>query len=114
MKIIHKNGFTDEEKSSFKAIIFNNIMSAIRTLVKASQDLNIKVKAKVGATSSLVPFFLTYFQAAAAKVMNGNEEYFSGPLSSDLVEAIKELWQDSGIRATFEESSKFQLIDSAP
>lgn len=97
MKIIHKSGFTQEERQSYKSIVYNNLVSAMRTIVRAANDLGIEIQEK----------------EAADKLMSGNEEYFSGPLSSDLTSEIKTLWKDAGIQATYARSAEYQLIDSA-
>ena len=47
MKIIHKDGFTEEERNSYKTIIFNNTVSAMRTLVSAARDLGITIENQV-------------------------------------------------------------------
>lgn len=47
MKIIHKRGFTPEERASYKSIIWNNTVSAMRVLVNAANDLGFEIEAKV-------------------------------------------------------------------
>lgn len=47
MKIIHLNGFTDEERKEFRQIIFSNVMGSIRVLIEAAQNLGIEIKEKV-------------------------------------------------------------------
>jgi hypothetical protein len=44
MKIIHMKGFTKEEKMSYKSLIYMNTFSAIKTLCKATQDLNVPIE----------------------------------------------------------------------
>jgi GTPase SAR1 family protein len=97
MKIIHKDGFSDEERSSYRSIVYNNVVSAMRALVRGAMDLNCTLDN----------------QDVANRLLEGNEEYFSGPLSSQVVEDIRALWKDSGIREAYKQSHKFQLIDSA-
>ena len=47
MKIIHKEGYSEEEKLSYKSIIHNNVISAMRTLINAANDLHIEIQNKV-------------------------------------------------------------------
>jgi hypothetical protein len=47
MKIIHKDGFPAEERNSYKSIIYNNVVSAMRVLVNAANDLGIAITRKV-------------------------------------------------------------------
>jgi len=97
MKILFKESFSEEERNSYKSIIYNNCVSSMRTIAKAANTLGINIAA----------------QDALAKVMEGNEDYFSGPIDPPLAQAIKTLWADAGIKSAFEQSSKYQLIDSA-
>ena len=97
MKILYKDRFSEEERNSYKSIIYNNCVSSMRTIVKAANSLGINVAAA----------------DASAKLFEGNEDYFSGPIDAPLAAAIKALWADAGVKTAFEQSSKYQLIDSA-
>lgn len=41
MKIIHLDGFSEEERNSYKSIIYNNTISSMKNLVNAVKDLNL-------------------------------------------------------------------------
>jgi len=97
MKIIHKAGFTQEERVSYKGIIYNNVFFAMRTLITGAEKLGIPVSAK----------------EEAKRIMNAGEENFATPLTPDIAKDIKTLWNDKGIQEAMNQSSKFQLIDSA-
>jgi len=99
MKIIHLNGFSNEEKKTYKTIIFNNIVSSMRALIEATEHLEINI----GDSAA----------KAAKRINEGKEEYFTGPLTLDMAKDIKELWADPGIQFAFESRHKFQLTDSA-
>jgi len=97
MKIIHREGFTEEEKTSYKSIIYNNLVSAMKSLINGAKEMDVDIGER----------------DAADRLINGGEDYFSGPLSPEIIRDIKNLWADSGIQKAFAESAKFQLIDSA-
>jgi len=92
MKIIHLNGFTDEERKDFRSIIWSNVVGSMRVLIEA---------ANVGLTEG----------DTAKRVMR--EDYFNGELTPTIARDIKTLWNDPGIKQTFARSSEFQLNDSA-
>eukprot|EP01102_Stenamoeba_stenopodia_P013014 TRINITY_DN415_c0_g6_i1.p1 TRINITY_DN415_c0_g6~~TRINITY_DN415_c0_g6_i1.p1 ORF type:complete len:351 (+),score=84.43 TRINITY_DN415_c0_g6_i1:293-1345(+) len=98
MKIIHLNGFTNEERAQFKSIIYNNVIGSMRALVTAAKDLNIELDPKS--------------KKHAENVCIG-EEYFTGDLTAELAADIKVLWADAGIREAFARSAEFQLNDCA-
>jgi len=95
MKIIHLNGFTDEERKDFKSIIWSNVVGSIRVLVEAAQNLNIPLNE----------------METSRRVLD--EDYFSGELTPSIAQDVKTLWSDPGIKKTFARSSEFQLNDSA-
>jgi len=91
------DGFSDEDRQSFKSIIYNNIMGSIRVLVDAAITMNIDIQ--VGNRD------------AAKRVMD--EVNFQGQITEQMAKDIKGLWQDKGIQIAFQRSSEFQLNDSA-
>jgi len=96
MKIIHLNGFTDEERADFKPVIWGNIVGSMLVLVEASQNLSIPLQET----------------EISKKVLE--EGYFNGNnFSSSIAQDIKILWADPGIKKTFARSNEFQLNDSA-
>jgi GTPase SAR1 family protein len=97
MKIIHKSGFSAEERASYKSIVYNNVVKAMRDILKGAEILEISIENKEAAT----------------RLLGGGEEYFSGPLSDDIASDIKLLWKDSGVQEAYKRSAEYQLIDSA-
>jgi len=96
MKIIHLNGFTDEERADFKSVIFGNIVGSMLVLVEASQTLSIPLQET----------------ALAEKVLG--DGYFNGcNFDSSMARDLKTLWNDPGIKQSFARSNEFQLNDSA-
>jgi guanine nucleotide-binding protein G(i) subunit alpha len=98
MRIIHLNGFTDDEKKSFIPVIHSNIISSMKTLLEAAQKFNYDV-----AQAN---------KEAESRLLNLNKYPFV--LTEQLVKDIKDLWADTAIQKTFQRSNEFQLLDSAP
>lgn len=101
MRIIHMNGFTEEERDGYKSLIYQNVWGGIKILCKAANDLDIKVKDKKA-------------RAVHKKVMDEDSEYFSGVITKEMVKDLQILWGDAGIQGTFERRAEFQLSDSVP
>jgi guanine nucleotide-binding protein G(i) subunit alpha len=97
MKIIHKEGFKESERESYKSIIFNNVIASMRTLIIESERLGIKLSAT----------------EVANRILEGTDDFATTDLTPEVAADIKELWNDEGIRQTFEKQSQFQLIDCA-
>jgi GTPase SAR1 family protein len=97
MKILHLNGFSDEERMSFKSIIFSNLVGSAKVLVEAANNFE--------------NAFGDDVKPIASKILE--DDYFTGELTPEHGEDLKKLWQDEGIQKTFGMSSQFQLNDSA-
>eukprot|EP00007_Cunea_sp_BSH-02190019_P002334 CAMPEP_0174232278 /NCGR_PEP_ID=MMETSP0417-20130205/2605_1 /TAXON_ID=242541 /ORGANISM="Mayorella sp, Strain BSH-02190019" /LENGTH=336 /DNA_ID=CAMNT_0015310297 /DNA_START=75 /DNA_END=1082 /DNA_ORIENTATION=+ len=96
MKIIHLNGFTDQERETYASIIFQNCIGSMSALVQAAAELDIEISAEN--------------KAAAQRIVNlGDAE----PMTPEIANDIKALWADEGIKETFDRSAEFQLNDSA-
>jgi len=104
MKIIHKGGFTDEEKLSMKRVVMDNLLQSMVSLINGAKKLNIDLENDE-------------HRAMAEKVfeIEGSLEEASSieELLPQVIEEIKALWQDAGIRKAFEQRNKFQLYDQA-
>jgi len=98
MKIIHLHGFSNEERLTYKSIIYNNVLSSMKALVTAARDLNISLGKNV---------------ADAADRIRNCDTQFSGNLSSETGRDISSLWHDDGIRKVYVRQNEFQLNDSA-
>jgi GTPase SAR1 family protein len=92
MRIIHLNGFTDEEKLSFKPIVHNNILTSMQNIVKFCREKDISLP-----------------EQPANLIVNSDQNTFT----AKEVDAIKQLWKTEGVQIAFGRSSEFQLYDSA-
>ena len=98
MKIIHLAGFSDEEKSVFRGIVYQNVINAIQILITESEKKD--TTPEDGAARNLI---MGVALTSDAPVVYTTTE----------AEAVESLWRDSVIRATFARSREFQLDDSA-
>ncbi|XP_025023720.1 guanine nucleotide-binding protein G(t) subunit alpha-3-like, partial [Python bivittatus] len=101
MKIIHKDGFTDQECQEYKSVIYSNVLQSILMIVKAMSTLGIEYE----NSQSKEDEKQLYAMADATE---------DGSMSPELAVIIKRLWKDPGIQGCFERASEYQLSDSAP
>jgi len=99
MKIIHLQGFSTEERLTYKSIIYNNVLASMRSLVVASKEKELPLGANVNE--------------AAERIASIDVQFFAGILTPEIVADIKVLWADPGIRQAYARQSEFQLNDSA-
>jgi len=97
MKIIHMNGFTKDEREEYLDAIHTNIWESCQNLSRACSDitgLSIKSKEnKAFAEQLLVP-------------MTG------GRIPFEKKDAIKQFWNDEGVKEAYKRRNEFQLNDS--
>uniref|UniRef100_A0A671QTX7 Guanine nucleotide-binding protein G(s) subunit alpha n=1 Tax=Sinocyclocheilus anshuiensis TaxID=1608454 RepID=A0A671QTX7_9TELE len=101
MRILHVNGFNAEEKKQKIQDIKNNIKEAIETVVTAMSVLVPPVRLACPANKFRIDYILNL----------ANQKDFE--FTSEFYEHTKTLWQDEGVRACFERSNEYQLIDCA-
>ncbi|XP_062376809.1 guanine nucleotide-binding protein G(olf) subunit alpha isoform X1 [Sardina pilchardus] len=101
MRILHVNGFNAEEKKQKILDIRKNVKDAIVTIVSAMSTLippvplgNVANQPRIDYIKSIAP--LSDFDYT--------EEFF---------DHAKHLWEDEGVKACFERSNEYQLIDCA-
>ncbi|XP_055737696.1 guanine nucleotide-binding protein G(olf) subunit alpha-like isoform X1 [Salvelinus fontinalis] len=101
MRILHVNGFNAEEKKQKVLDIRKNVKDAIVTVVSAMSTLIPPVP--IGNPAN--EYRLDYIKSIAPlSDFDYTEEFF---------EHAKQLWDDEGVKACFERSNEYQLIDCA-
>jgi GTPase SAR1 family protein len=93
MKIIHLQGFTEEERLSYKAVIYSNLIGSMRSLVVACEMLDFAIQDK-----------------AAADLVQTTD---TTAVSEEVAQAIKTLWREDAVQKAFAKQNQFQLNDSA-
>nr|XP_034983967.1 guanine nucleotide-binding protein G(t) subunit alpha-3 isoform X1 [Zootoca vivipara] len=100
MKIIHKDGYTEQECREYRSVVYSNMLQSILAIVKAMSTLGIEY----GNSES---------KEDERQLLAIADSMEDGTMSSELAGIIKRLWKDSGIQACFERASEYQLNDSA-
>jgi len=103
MKIIHHNGYSNEERLEFKPIIQTNIVRNMKALVTASLNLGIPIEIPENRERA----------HGVNSIKNQELVNIEGIWKKELAIDIYELWKDSGVLKTYEERHNFQLDDSS-
>uniref|UniRef100_A0A8C2LWI4 Guanine nucleotide-binding protein G(s) subunit alpha n=1 Tax=Cricetulus griseus TaxID=10029 RepID=A0A8C2LWI4_CRIGR len=101
MRILHVNGFNGDEKATKVQDIKNNLKEAIETIVAAMSNLVPPVELANPENQFRVDYILSVM----------NVPNFDFP--PEFYEHAKALWEDEGVRACYERSNEYQLIDCA-
>lgn len=100
LKLINHGAYSQEERLSYKEIVFSNTLQSMRVVLDAMENLDIPLADGANA-------------ARAEVILSLPGQVETDRLPRDVAEAIYGLWQDSGVRACVERSREYQLNDSA-
>ncbi|XP_042305693.1 guanine nucleotide-binding protein G(i) subunit alpha-2-like [Sceloporus undulatus] len=101
MKIIHEDGYSEEECRQYKAVVYSNTIQSIMAIIKAMGNLQIDFGDPARADDARQLFALS---------CTAEEQ---GIMPEDLSNVIRRLWADNGVQACFNRSREYQLNDSA-
>ena len=87
MRISHGSGYSDEDKSGFRKIVFQNIFTAMQSMIRAMEGLHISYENGVEGVR---------MEDCANLVRSVDLETVT-TFEPPCVEAMKNLWQDKGI-----------------
>ncbi|ESO00377.1 hypothetical protein HELRODRAFT_192608 [Helobdella robusta] len=100
IKIIHENGYTEEECLSYQAVVHNNTIQSLVAIIQAMGSLKIDFSNQERMQDAR-DFY--------AMVSSMNDVI----LTYELGQIMKRLWKDGGVQNCFKRSREYQLNDSA-
>ncbi|XP_052558605.1 guanine nucleotide-binding protein subunit alpha-11 isoform X2 [Tympanuchus pallidicinctus] len=99
MRIIHGSGYSEEDKKGFTKLVYQNIFTAMQSMIRAMETLKILYKYEQNKANAVL-----IREVDVEKVMTFEQPYVS---------AIKTLWNDPGIQECYDRRREYQLSDSA-
>ncbi|XP_044309342.1 guanine nucleotide-binding protein subunit alpha-11 [Varanus komodoensis] len=99
MRIIHGSGYSEEDKKGFTKLVYQNIFTAMQSMIRAMETLKILYKYEQNKDNALL-----IRDVDVEKVSSFEQPYVS---------AIKTLWNDPGIQECYDRRREYQLSDSA-
>jgi len=99
MKLIHHGGYNEQERESYKEIIFSNTIQSMRAILEAMPQLDLSLSPQNDARRAII---LSLPQQIEAEI-----------LPRDVTDAVRGLWRDPATKEAVRRSREFQLNDSA-
>eukprot|EP00040_Diaphanoeca_grandis_P005861 m.34810 g.34810 ORF g.34810 m.34810 type:complete len:354 (-) comp17041_c0_seq1:23-1084(-) len=99
MKIIHGDGYSVQELTSYKTTVIDNLAHSMRIVLEAMGTLKLNLGDQQNRVH--VKKVLQHCQTGAST------------LPKEVAIAIKALWQDTGVQESYGRASEYQLNDSA-
>eukprot|EP00026_Physarum_polycephalum_P008807 Phypoly_transcript_08908.p1 GENE.Phypoly_transcript_08908~~Phypoly_transcript_08908.p1 ORF type:complete len:348 (+),score=44.06 Phypoly_transcript_08908:135-1178(+) len=97
MKIIHLDGFSEDERKGYKTTIATNILTAMRTLIAQANKFNYQLSAGNESQAQII-----------VSIPRDQEPM----VTKEIGDAVASLWQDNAIKQTYARSAEYQLNDS--
>lgn len=102
MKIIHQNGYSQDELSLYRLTIYKNLVDCMKALTGAMEQFDIEPESE--RIRRYVQYILDY---------NVDPDP-AQPLDPDAAEAVEAIWHDESVPRVMEHQSEFYMMDSAP
>jgi guanine nucleotide-binding protein G(i) subunit alpha len=99
MKLIHHGGYNEQERESYKEIIFSNTIQSMRAILEALPQLDLQLSPQN--------------EARRATVLALPPQIESEVLPHDVADAVRSIWRDPAVKEAVRRSREFQLNDSA-
>ncbi|KAG8835681.1 guanine nucleotide-binding protein subunit alpha [Serendipita sp. 399] len=99
MKLIHHGGYSEQERDSYKEIIFSNTVQSMRAILDALPALDLALAPQNDARRTIILSLPVQLEAEQ--------------LPRDVADAVYGLWRDPGVREAVRRAREFQLNDSA-
>ncbi|KAJ3149101.1 guanine nucleotide-binding protein subunit alpha [Geranomyces michiganensis] len=99
MKLIHDNGYSAEERETFREIVFSNTVQSMRVILEAMANMNIPLASAP--------------ESHRACILELPHQIEADAFPADAAAAVRALWADAGVQACFARSREYQLNDSA-
>ncbi|KAF8718535.1 hypothetical protein AX14_011803 [Amanita brunnescens Koide BX004] len=99
MKLIHHGGYNEQERESYKEIIFSNTIQSMRAILEALSQLDLQLNPQN--------------DARRATILALPPQIESDVLPPDVADAVRSLWRDHAVKEAVRRSREFQLNDSA-
>lgn len=119
MKIIHGTGYSEEDKRGFIKLVYQNIFMAMQSMIKAMDMLKIPYKDNKNMVRLIIDnllsicFIILFTIKDNAELVRSVDYETVTTFDLPFVDAIKALWQDSGIQECYDRRREYQLTDSA-
>ena len=124
MKIIHMDGYSKEDFEQYREVVYSNTIQSLATIIRAMETLTIqfgsndrerdaamgKRRNSMLSTIEIRRISISLCVLVLDKISRMAD---TEPFESELLDAMKKLWTDSGVQQCFNRSNEYQLNDSA-
>ena len=99
MRLIHADGFKKDERRHWRAVIFNNLIHAMRTVMVAMDENDIDFDNEAN-------------EKYVDMIHNAPDLASNEPMPTSYLAVFEDLWQDSGVRMAVSKGNEYALHDN--
>jgi guanine nucleotide-binding protein G(i) subunit alpha len=100
MTVLYGKGYSEQDRLSYREIVFSNVVQSMKVVMDAMDSLGIQFQN---------PDNLVYKTC----IVEQPAQIEGDVLAPEIVTAIKCLWNDEGVKSCFARSREYQLNDSS-
>uniref|UniRef100_A0A0R3RTV1 Guanine nucleotide-binding protein G(Q) subunit alpha n=1 Tax=Elaeophora elaphi TaxID=1147741 RepID=A0A0R3RTV1_9BILA len=104
MRILHLNGFTEEDKSHYRRSILRNIVDSVAKMLQACETYRVVHEHVIQEKADI---FMKFYEE-----IDLNEENAKLVISQEMANIIQEIWKSSSMQFIYEKRFNYQLLDN--
>uniref|UniRef100_A0AAF5PGG8 Guanine nucleotide-binding protein alpha-6 subunit n=1 Tax=Wuchereria bancrofti TaxID=6293 RepID=A0AAF5PGG8_WUCBA len=104
-KILHLNGFTEEDKSRYRQSILRNVVDSVAKMLRACETYRIVHEHVI---QEKVNIFMKFYEDVDSDI--GDAQIV---ISHEMAKIIQQIWQSNSIQLVYERRFSYQLLDNA-
>ncbi|VIO86362.1 Uncharacterized protein BM_BM4199 [Brugia malayi] len=105
MRILHLNGFTEEDKSRYRQSILRNVVDSVAKMLRACETYRIVHEHVI---QEKVNIFMKFYEDVDSDL--GDAQIV---ISNEMAKIIQQIWQSNSIQLVYERRFNYQLLDNA-
>uniref|UniRef100_A0A1I8EM63 Uncharacterized protein n=1 Tax=Wuchereria bancrofti TaxID=6293 RepID=A0A1I8EM63_WUCBA len=105
VKILHLNGFTEEDKSRYRQSILRNVVDSVAKMLRACETYRIVHEHVI---QEKVNIFMKFYEDVDSDI--GDAQIV---ISHEMAKIIQQIWQSNSIQLVYERRFSYQLLDNA-
>ncbi|EJW75501.1 hypothetical protein WUBG_13592 [Wuchereria bancrofti] len=105
MRILHLNGFTEEDKSRYRQSILRNVVDSVAKMLRACETYRIVHEHVI---QEKVNIFMKFYEDVDSDI--GDAQIV---ISHEMAKIIQQIWQSNSIQLVYERRFSYQLLDNA-
>ena len=114
------DGYSKEDFEQYREVVYSNTIQSLATIIRAMETLNIQFSSNDRERDAAMGKYFWFYLKTDQRILfiilvldKISRMADTEPFESELLDAMKKLWNDNGVQQCFNRSNEYQLNDSA-